>query len=169
VEIQFRYFNENYFFKGTETYSLDPKSRVVLAEQWRSDYDGKPFNTFVLTRGYETCIHVYPLKTWRVYEKILSQMNPFGDDDIYFVHYFTMMSSEVELDTQNRLIIPKQLREFALIEPGNKLEAVGMIDHVEYWNPDERRKFLKLTGDRKQENENYKKIVNQALTSHKNG
>lgn len=50
-----------------------------------------------------------------------------------------MWSEEVKLDAQQRVTLPKNLLEFAGID--GKVAIIGMIDHIEFWNPE---KFWKL-------------------------
>ena len=45
-----------------------------------------------------------------------------------------------EMDAQQRVSMPKRLREFASIE--SKVTIVGMIDHIEFWQPEEFDKYL---------------------------
>ena len=40
----------------------------------------------------------------------------------------------MRMDGQQRVSLPKRLREFAGIE--SKVTIVGMIDHIEFWQPE---------------------------------
>jgi MraZ protein len=42
----------------------------------------------------------------------------------------------VEVDGNGRLLIPKNLQEFAQLQPGKAVTVCGSDDHVQVWNPD---------------------------------
>jgi MraZ protein len=52
---------------------------------------------------------------------------------LYFVN-------EVELDSQNRILIPPQLIQFANLK--KEAEVLGLIDMIEIWDPEEKQKYL---------------------------
>lgn len=45
---------------------------------------------------------------------------------------FTAASVHVKLDSQGRIIIPSDLREYA--EIGERASILGVVDHVEIWS-----------------------------------
>ncbi|HET6511167.1 MAG TPA: division/cell wall cluster transcriptional repressor MraZ, partial [Candidatus Kapabacteria bacterium] len=49
-------------------------------------------------------------------------------------------SEEVVLDSQFRLLLPKSLMEFAEIQ--KEVFFIGVLDHIELWNPENFRKYL---------------------------
>ena len=51
-----------------------------------------------------------------------------------------MWSEEVGLDAQQRVSLPKKLIDFAQID--NKTTIVGMVDRIEFWNPENFEKYL---------------------------
>ena len=52
-------------FKGEETYSIDSKGRVNIPAKMRKSMSPDAGDTFVLTRGFETCIYAYPMDEWK--------------------------------------------------------------------------------------------------------
>ena len=55
-----------------------------------------------------------------------------------------MWSEEVKLDAQQRVTLPKNLLEFAGID--GKVAIIGMIDHIEFWNPEKFESYLQSLG-----------------------
>lgn len=128
------------FFKGQEFYSIDSKGRVNIPAKMRKSLSPEANDTFVLTRGVDKCIVAYPFDEWRKYEEKFEKLNQYEEKNRYFLRLLLMWSEEVKLDAQQRISIPKQLIDFAEIE--GKVAIIGMIDHIEIWNPDKFNEYL---------------------------
>ncbi len=128
------------FFKGRETYSIDAKGRVNVPAKMRKSIAAEANDTFVVTRGVDKCIVAYPQNEWRTYEERFAQLNQFNEKERYFLRMFLAWSEEVSLDGQQRVSLPKRHIEFAGIS--GKVTIVGMIDHIEFWDPQEFETYL---------------------------
>ncbi len=128
-------------FKGQETYSLDSKGRVNIPSKMRRSISVEANETFTVTRGVDKCIVAYPLDEWKKYEESFQILNQYDEKNRFFLRVILPWSEEVKLDGQQRITLPKELIEFAGIE--SKVKIVGMIDHIEFWNPDEFNKYIK--------------------------
>ena len=51
-------------FKGSYAYSVDSKGRFNIPAKLRKYVSPDANDTFVITRGYEKCLFVYPLDEW---------------------------------------------------------------------------------------------------------
>lgn len=128
------------FFKGQETYSIDNKGRVNIPAKMRKSIAPEAGDVFVVTRGVDKCIVAYPMDEWRKYEERFSQLNHYNEKDRFFLRMILAWSEEVSIDGQQRVSLPKRHMEFAGID--GKVTIVGMIDHVEFWNPDVFENYL---------------------------
>lgn len=128
------------FFKGQETYSIDNKGRVNIPSKMRKSIAPEANDTFTVTRGQEDCIVAYPLDEWKKYEDKFIELNQYDSKNRFFLRKLLMWSEEVALDGQQRITLPKKLLDFAGIE--GKVVIVGMVDHVEFWNPDKFEEYL---------------------------
>jgi len=133
------------FFKGQETFSLDNKGRVNIPAKMRKVLSPDANDTFVLTRGTDKCIVAYPLNEWKKYEERYAGMNQFDEENRFFLRTILAWCEEVEIDAQQRITIGKRYLDFASLE--GKVTVVGMIDHIEFWNPDEFEHYLNGHGD----------------------
>ncbi len=133
------------FFKGQETFSLDNKGRVNIPAKMRRALSPDANNTFVLTRGIDKCIVAYPLDEWKKYEERYARMNQFDEENRFFLRTILAWCEEVEVDAQQRIMISKKYLDFAALD--NKVTVVGMIDHIEFWSPDEFERYLTGQGD----------------------
>lgn len=132
-------------FKGQEIYSVDAKGRVNIPAKMRRVLAPEAQDTFVLTRGTDRCIVAYPLDQWRRYEERFAQLNQYDERHRFFLRMILSWCEEVVLDPQQRIAVPRRLLEFAGIE--SKVTIVGMMDHIELWNPDEFERYLNSFGD----------------------
>jgi MraZ protein len=144
------------FFKGQELYSIDNKGRVNIPAKMRKALSPDANDTFTVTRGVDKCIVAYPLDEWRVIEERLEKLNQYDEKNRYFLRILLMWGEEVSLDGQQRISLPKKLLEFAEID--TKVKIVGMIDHIEFWNPDEFDKYLNRYS------ESYESIAEKVMT-----
>ncbi len=127
-------------FKGSDTYIVDAKGRVSIPSKMRKSIEPSAQLTFVLTRGMEKCLYAYPLNEYRRLEEEIRKMPQSNEKDRFFVRMLMQWSEEVQLDSQFRLLLPKQLIEFADIE--KEVFFIGVLDHIELWNPQYFKKYI---------------------------
>lgn len=133
------------FFKGQEIYSIDAKGRVNIPSKMRKSLVPEANDTFTVTRGTDNCVVAYPLNEWKAYEEKFSKLNQYDEKNRYFLRRLLMWAEEVALDSQQRIMIPKKLLDFAGID--KKVAIIGVADHIELWNPDEYEKYLNSTDE----------------------
>ncbi len=144
------------FFKGQETYSIDNKGRINIPSKMRKSLSPEANDTFVITRGVDKCVIAYPFDEWRKYEEKFEKLNQFDEKNRFFLRVLLMWSEEVKIDAQQRISIPKALSDFAEID--GKVTIVGMIDHLEFWNPDTFKAYI--SG----QNETYESVAEKVMT-----
>ena len=120
-------------FKGQAEYSVDGKGRVAIPAKMRNAMNPASKNTFVVTRGFEKCIFLYPLDHWEKMEEDIRGLNTYRTDSRDFIRIIMMWADEAVLDGQGRIGIPKPLQEFAGIS--DKAMILGAFDHIEIWDP----------------------------------
>lgn len=97
-------------------------------------------NSFVITRGYEQCIFVYPNDEWAKREAELSKLPQTIKENRFITRQILQYATDAELDGQHRIILPKELMDFAKIS--GDVFILGAFDRIEVWNPDEYKKYL---------------------------
>lgn len=121
-------------FKGRYEYTLDSKGRLSIPAKLRKSLSPEANDTFVVTRGIEKCLYVYPLDEWRQLESKLRSLNQFVEKHRFFTRTLLMWASEeFTLDNQSRILIPKNLLEFAGIE--KEVIVIGALERIELWSP----------------------------------
>lgn len=120
-------------FKGSYLYSVDGKGRVNLPAKLRKYVSPEANETFVIIRGLERCLFVYPADEWGKLEAVLRRLSSYDPEHRRFMRELCELASESQLDAQARLSIPQELREYAGIH--NEVRIIGTIDKIELWNP----------------------------------
>lgn len=118
-------------FMGQFQHSLDPKGRLIIPAKFRELLG----DTFILTKGLDRCLFVYPKDEWAVLEQKLKSL-PFTQKDARaFIRFFFSGAVEIEMDKQGRILIPPQLREHARID--RDLVIIGVSNRAEIWSAEE--------------------------------
>ncbi len=118
-------------FLGEYESTLDPKGRFLLPGGFKKQLpEGE--NTFVLCRGTEKCLWLYPSTSWApIYEK-LSRLNDFDPKVREFRRFFLGSASEIELDSAGRMLIPPTLKEYAGLQKDITLSTA--VNKLEIWD-----------------------------------
>jgi len=121
-------------FIGNFKYSMDSKGRISIPAKMRRYINPDANNSFIITRGMEKCLEIHPLDLWKeLYAKKLKQLNSYNPVQARFLRMLLQEAAEDKLDSQNRLMIPKNLIEYSGID-GDVL-ILGAMDKIEVWNP----------------------------------
>jgi transcriptional regulator MraZ len=128
------------FFKGEETYSVDDKGRVNIPAKMRKVISPEANDTFVFTRGNDSCVIAYPLDEWQKHEEKFKELNQYDEKNRFFLRMILKWSEEVSLDRQSRVMMPKKHIRLAGIS--SKVTIIGMGDHLEFWEPEACEKYF---------------------------
>jgi MraZ protein len=121
-------------FKGSYEYSVDSKGRINIPARLRKYVSPEANDTFVITRGYEQCLFVYPLDEWNKLEQSIRQLSPTVPKHRYFTRTLLENATECQLDGQSRITIPKELLQLGSIY--NEVLLLGVLERIEVWNPE---------------------------------
>lgn len=115
-------------FLGEYNHSIDAKGRLIVPSKFREELG----DNFIVTKGLDGCLYIYPNDEWSAFEKKLSEL-PMGKSDIRkMVRFFLSAATQVEVDKQGRILIPGNHREFAGLEKDVVLAGVGR--KIEIWS-----------------------------------
>lgn len=115
-------------FLGEYQHSVDEKGRMIIPAKFR---DGLG-SSFVITRGLDQCLFVYPREEWMVLEQKLKSLSLMKSDARAFTRFFFSGAIECELDKQGRVNIPSNLRDHAKLEKDTVV--IGVSNRVEIWS-----------------------------------
>ena len=115
-------------FMGEYQHSLDDKARLTIPAKFREELGP----AFIVTRGLDRCLFVYPQKDWVTLEAKMRAMPLTRPDARQFIRFFFSGAAECELDKQGRIVVPGNLREYASIN--KDCVVIGVGGRVEIWD-----------------------------------
>lgn len=132
-------------FKGSYDYSVDSKGRINIPARLRKYVSPEANDTFVITRGFEQCLFVYPQDEWNRLEQSIRELSASNPKDRFFTRTLLQYATESQLDGQARVTVPRELLQFAGIE--TEVLIIGVLERIELWNPKVWQKYLESQAD----------------------
>ncbi|BBN98566.1 division/cell wall cluster transcriptional repressor MraZ [Sporolactobacillus terrae] len=115
-------------FMGEFNHNIDTKGRLIIPAKFRDELG----DSFVITRGLDQCLFVYPMNEWHRIEEKLKAL-PFTKKDARaFTRFFFSGASESALDKQGRVSIGNSLREYAKLV--KDCVVIGVSTRLEIWD-----------------------------------
>lgn len=128
-------------FMGEYHHSIDDKGRLIIPAKFREELGEK----FVITRGIENCLFVYPMTNWNNITQKLEAL-PFTKKDArQFVRFFLSGATNAEFDKQGRINITAPLINYAKIE--KECVIIGTGDRLEIWSLEDWNNFFDSAKD----------------------
>ena len=120
-------------FKGQYEHSIDAKGRIAFPAKMRKMLSPDAQERFVVVRGLETCLYLYPNNEWCDVENALSKANNFTRTGRIAKRNFLRYAEDAVLDKQHRLALPYEHTNYAQIN--GKAVFIGMGQYIEIWSP----------------------------------
>lgn len=115
---------------GEYHHSIDNKGRMIVPAKFRE----KLGESFILTRGLDQCLFVYPQEEWNILEEKLKTLPLTKKDARAFTRFFFSGATECEVDKQGRINISTPLINYAKLE--KDCVVVGVTNRLEIWSKD---------------------------------
>ena len=124
-------------FRGATKVTLDSKGRLAIPSRYRERISDRSQGLLVATVDKDQCLLIYPLPDWEELERKLVRLPSLNKRAREMQRLMLGYATELELDSAGRILVSRELREFAaldrqamLIGQGNKFELWDM----ERWN-----------------------------------
>ena len=128
------------YFASEYDVKIDAKGRVVLPAKVKANLPQESGANVVLSRGFEPCLVLRPQSEFfKILDK-LKGLNQFDAASRNFQRKMLSGSTDMELDSNGRFLIPKTMLSYAKLE--RQAIIVGMGDRLEIWNPKVYDRFL---------------------------
>lgn len=138
-------------FTGEYQHTIDDKGRLIMPAKIREILG----ETFIITKGLDGCLFVYPCEEWRVLEEKLRKL-PFTNKDARaFARFFFSGASECESDKQGRILVSANLREYAQLL--KDVVIIGVGTRIEIWSKE------KWAGYSQDTEENYEELAEKMV------
>ena len=115
-------------FMGEFTHNIDSKGRLIMPSKFRENLGYK----FVVTRGMDGCLFVYPQLEWQQLEEKLQELPLSKKMHEHSSVSFTLQTTECDIDKQGRINIPPTLRAHAQLEKA--CVVIGVANRIEIWS-----------------------------------
>lgn len=119
---------------------LDDKSRVILPSGLKKQISQEAQDRFVINRGFENCLVLYPMNEWKSISEEINRLNLYNRKNRDFARYFYRGATELTLDNASRLLLPKSLLSYAGIVRDVVLFAFS--NRIEVWARDRYEKLM---------------------------
>lgn len=116
-------------FMGEFNCKIDNKGRITLPSKFREQLEN---TTFVITRGLDNCIDLYPMDRWNEKMKILEAIKTTNKNQRTYARFLLSAATELEFDSQGRINIPQSLKTYSKIE--KEVVVTGSNDKIEIWS-----------------------------------
>lgn len=111
---------------------VDSKGRFVLPSALKRQLPEDAQKDFVISRGLDPCLVLYPLKVYEVELKRIHARNQYVERNRAFARMFINGSMPLELDSSSRVLVPKRLGAEAGLD--KDLILVANVDRIEIWD-----------------------------------
>ena len=143
-------------FIGEYESTIDTKGRFLLPSGFKKQIPETGSASFVLNRGFEKCLTLYPIQSWQPLFEEISQLNDFDPKVREFRRYFLNGATQIELDTAGRLLLPKNLMEYASLE--KDIVLVSAVNKIEIWDKNKYQQFFDAISP-----ESFSKLANEVM------
>lgn len=127
-------------FLGEYESTLDAKGRFLLPAAFKKQLPEDSNNRFVINRGFEKCLSLYPIASWEPIYAEISQLNDFDPKVREFRRYFLNGATITETDSAGRLLVPQNLKEYASLE--KDIVLVAAVNKIEIWDKQKYQQFF---------------------------
>ena len=121
-------------FYGEHEHKLDKKGRIIIPSKFREVSKENYIEKFIVTRGLDTCLFMFPEDEWRQQESKFKALSFTKKEARNFNRLFFSGAVEVAPDTQGRILIPSYLKQYADIR--KEIILIGVSNRIEIWNKD---------------------------------
>jgi MraZ protein len=128
-------------FRGSYEHSIDHKGRVSIPARFRRALSGEAGDTFVVLRGLDACVALYPADEFKRLEERLRARSFSDETNRRYQRQLLLDSRDETLDGQGRVAIPPRLIEHARLQ--REVLINGLLDHIEIWDPETFDAYMK--------------------------
>jgi MraZ protein len=123
-------------FRGRFEIKLDPKGRIGLPSAIRDIIESsRNSGDLVVTNSRyrnRSCLDVYTAAEWEKLEGRIAKLSTLKPEVQAFNRFYLSGGQAVEIDAQNRVLVPQSLRRYAALD--QQVVLVGMGSKFEIWS-----------------------------------
>ncbi len=127
-------------FLGEFEATVDVKGRFLLPAGFKRQLPEGESTSFVINRGFEKCLTLYPLQSWKPLYDQISTLNDFDPKVREFRRYFLNGATNIEIDVAGRILIPPNLKDYAGL--GKDIVLAAAVNKIEIWDKEKHQQFF---------------------------
>lgn len=129
-------------FLGEYEVTMDAKGRFLVPAAFKKQLEGDGAHQFVVTRGMESYLTLYPMQTWQPIFANISKLNEFDPEAQLFRRIFLSGATPMSLDSAGRLLLTKSLIDHAGLT--KDIVLASALNKIEIWDAAKYRASLQL-------------------------
>ena len=126
---------------GTYECKADSKGRIMLPAPLKKQISSVLKEGFVIKRSvFNRCLEIHPMSEWKKIVDQVNQLNRFVKKNNDFIRSYMSGLKIVHADSSSRLLIPKDLLEYAGLE--KQIVLSSSVNIIEVWDKNEYEKSV---------------------------
>jgi MraZ protein len=125
-------------FVGEYDVSFTGAGRIILPKKIRTLIAG---DTIVLSQGFDNCLTGYDSAQWESRIKGVMDASPLEKEKMDRQRFLFSSAVYIEIDGHGRIVIPKNLLQYADLT--EEVTVIGVGDHFEVWNTSKWKEYFK--------------------------
>jgi MraZ protein len=121
-------------FIGEYHCKVDTKGRFMMPSGLKKQLDPAAQEKFVINRGFEGCLVLYPMNEWEKETQKFEKLNLFVAKNRKFYRQFHNGATQLLLDGTGRLLLPRTLAKSA--EISKEIVLFAYANRIEVWAKD---------------------------------
>ena len=119
-------------FRGATKVTLDAKGRLAIPTRYREQIIARFDGQLVATVDKDYCLLIYPFPDWEEIERKLMRLPSLNKKARRLQRLMVGHATEVDLDGHGRILLSRELREFAGL--GHQAMLIGQGNKFELWD-----------------------------------
>lgn len=126
---------------GVHQCKLDSKNRFMIPKAFKKQLRSSVDSPFVLKRSvFHKCLELYTMNEWDKVVFRINKLNRFVKKNNDFIRMYTAGVKSIDLDSNGRLLVPKDL--IAISKLTKHVVLSSSINIIEIWDKDEYEKSI---------------------------
>ena len=131
---------------GTYECKIDVKGRLLLPVNLKKQLGDHINESFIVRRSvFQNCLELHPFSEWKLTMEKINKLNKFVKKNNDFIRMYNAGVRIVDLDSNGRLLIPKDLSKIYF--SNNEIVLTSAINIVEIWDKKQYENLINNSAD----------------------
>ncbi|MCH1557628.1 MAG: division/cell wall cluster transcriptional repressor MraZ [Flavobacteriaceae bacterium] len=131
---------------GTYECKIDVKGRLLLPVNLKKQLGDHVNESFIVRRSvFQNCLELHPFSEWKLTMEKINKLNKFVKKNNDFIRMYNAGVRIVDLDSNGRLLIPKDLSKIYF--SNNEIVLTSAINIVEIWDKKQYENLINNSAD----------------------